>query len=213
VSGREPIRIAVMVSGQGRGTNLQAIMDGCSNRKINGSVAVVVGVSDDSPAMKRAKDQRIETVAVSPKDFSPNDYDEVVLSVLRDFRIDLICLAGYMRKLDQKIIDAYRDRIMNVHPALIPMFFGQGMYGHHVHEAAIERGVKVSGATVHFVDEDYDTGPIILQKFVPVMIDDTADILADRVLREEHRAYVEAVQLFSQGRLRVEGRKVRILEG
>jgi len=210
---REPIRIAVMVSGQGRGTNLQAILDACANGRITGKVAVVIGVTEESPAMKRARDQRIEAVAINPKDFSPNDYDEVVLSILRDFRIDLICLAGYMRKLDEKIIDAYRDRIMNVHPALIPMFFGQGMYGHHVHEAAVERGVKVSGATVHFVDEDYDTGPIILQKFVPVMIDDTADILADRVLQEEHRAYVEAVQLFAQGRLRVEGRKVRILEG
>jgi phosphoribosylglycinamide formyltransferase 1 len=213
VSPREPIKIAVMVSGQGRGTNLQAILDGCSNGRITGKVAVVIGVTEESPAIKRARDQRIEAVTVNPKDFSPDDYNEVVLSILRDFSIDLICLAGYMRKLDQKIIDAYRDRIMNVHPALIPMFFGKGMYGHHVHEAAVERGVKVSGATVHFVDEDYDTGPIILQKFVPVMIDDTADVLADRVLQEEHRAYVEAVQLFAQGRLRVEGRKVRILEG
>jgi phosphoribosylglycinamide formyltransferase 1 len=213
VSMREPIKIAVMVSGQGRGTNLQAILDACANGRITGKVAVVIGVSEESPAMKRARDQRVEAVAVNPKDFSPDDYNEVVLSVLRDFGIDLICLAGYMRKLDQKIIDAYRDRIMNVHPALIPMFFGKGMYGHHVHEAAVERGVKVSGATVHFVDEDYDTGPIILQKFVPVMIDDNADVLADRVLQEEHRAYVEAVQLFAQGRLRVEGRKVRILEG
>jgi phosphoribosylglycinamide formyltransferase 1 len=213
VSVIEPIKIAVMVSGQGRGTNLQAILDACGNGRITGKVAVVIGVTEESPAMKRARDQRIEAVAVNPKDFSSDDYNEVVLSILRDFKIDLICLAGYMRKLDQKIIDAYRDRIMNVHPALIPMFFGKGMYGHHVHEAAIERGVKVSGATVHFVDEDYDTGPIILQKFVPVMFADTADMLADRVLQEEHRAYVEAIQLFAQSRLRVEGRKVRILEG
>ncbi|MDO8683487.1 MAG: phosphoribosylglycinamide formyltransferase [Armatimonadota bacterium] len=207
-----PINIAVLVSGQGRGTNLQAILDACANGRINGKVAVVIGVKDDAPAMQRARDQRIESVSVSPKDFSEDDYNEVLLSILRDFKIDLICLAGYMRKLGQKLIDTYRDRIMNVHPALIPSFAGHGMYGHHVHEAAIERGVKVSGATVQFVDEDYDTGPIIIQKIVPVLFDDTPDVLAARVLPEEHRAYVEAIQLFAQGRLRVEGRKVRILE-
>ncbi|MDO8586808.1 MAG: phosphoribosylglycinamide formyltransferase [Armatimonadota bacterium] len=206
------INIAVLVSGQGRGTNLQAIMDACANGRIDGRVAVVIGVKDDAPAMQRARDQQVEAVAASPKDYSPEDYDAVLLSVLRDFKVDLVCLAGYMRKIGQPIIDAYRNRIMNVHPALIPMFFGQGMFGHHVHEAAIERGVRVSGATVHFVDEDYDTGPIIIQKFVTVMFDDTPDTLAARILPEEHRAYVEAIQLFARGRLRVEGRKVRILE-
>lgn len=209
--GRPPIKIAVMVSGQGRGTNLQAILDGCSNGKINGKIAVVIGVNDDSPAMKRARDQHVETVTVDPNSFSEDDYTEIVLSVLRDFQIDLICLAGYMRKVGQKIIDSYRNKILNVHPALIPMFFGSGMYGHHVHEAAIERGVKVSGATVHFVDEDYDTGPIVLQKIVPVKFNDTPDMLADRVLREEHLAYVEAVGLFADGRLAVVDRKVKIL--
>jgi phosphoribosylglycinamide formyltransferase 1 len=213
IPGLEPINIAVLVSGEGRGTNLQAIIDGCSNHKIHGRVAVVIGVNDYAPAMKRARDQRIEAIAIDPKDYSPEDYEAVLISILRDFKVHLICLAGYMRKVSQPLIEEYRNKIMNVHPALIPMFFGKGMYGHHVHEAAIERGVKISGATVHFVDEDYDTGPIIIQKFVPVMFDDNPNTLADKVLSEEHRAYVEAVQLFAQNRLRVEGRKVKILEG
>ena len=116
-----------------------------------------------------------------------------------------------MRLLGQNIIDSYRNRIMNVHPALIPMFFGKGMYGHHVHEAAISRGVKFTGVTVHFVDEEYDTGPIILQTIVPVEDGDTPDSLATRVLKHEHETYASAIALFAQNRLVVENRKVKIL--
>ena len=115
-----------------------------------------------------------------------------------------------MRVLGQNVVDAYRNRIMNVHPALIPSFCGKGMYGHHVHEAVIERGVKFSGATVHLVDEEYDTGPIVLQTVVPVLDDDTPDTLAARVLDAEHKTYAEAVALFADGRLEVVGRKVRV---
>ena len=205
-------RIAVMVSGAGRGSNMQAIIDGCKSGKIAGEVAVVIGVKDDAPAMERAAGQGIETAAISPKLFeNAQDYDDAVLKTLEDNKIDLICLAGYMRVLGQNIVDAYRNAIMNVHPALIPSFCGKGMYGHHVHEAVIARGVKFSGATVHLVDEEYDTGPIILQSIVPVEQDDTSDTLAARVLEKEHETYVEAVSLFAQGRLRVENRKVRIL--
>lgn len=205
-------RIAVMVSGAGRGSNMQAIIDGCKSGKIAGEVAVVIGVKDDAPAMERAAGQGIETAAISPKLFeNAQDYDDAVLKTLKDNKIDLICLAGYMRVLGQNIVDAYRNAIMNVHPALIPSFCGKGMYGHHVHEAVIARGVKFSGVTVHLVDEEYDTGPIILQSIVPVEQDDTPDTLAARVLEKEHETYVEAVSLFAQGRLRVENRKVRIL--
>ena len=206
------IRIAVLVSGQGRGTNLQAIIDSCEAGRIGGRVAVVIGVRDDAPAMERARNHGIPAVALSPKALgSEETYEAALLACLKDYRVDLVCLAGYMRKLGQGVIDAYRNRIMNVHPALIPMFFGVGMYGHHVHEAAIRRGVKVSGATVHFVDEDYDTGPIIIQRVVPVLFEDTPDTLAARILPEEHKAYTEAIQLFAQGRLKVEGRKVKVL--
>lgn len=207
-----PLRIAVLVSGQGRGSNMQAIIDGCRSGKINGEVALVVGVKDDAPAMERARDQGVPTLAISPKAFDTTDaYDDAVFSALQASSIDLICLAGYMRVLGQKIIDAWRDRIMNVHPALIPSFCGKGMYGHHVHEAVIARGVKFTGVTVHLVDEEYDTGPIILQTIVPVEPDDTPDSIAAKVLVQEHKTYAEAISLFAQGRLRVLDRKVTIL--
>ena len=208
----KPIRIGVMVSGQGRGSNMQAIVDACKSGKINGSVVLVLGVNEDAPAMERAKAQQIATVSISPKAFDSADgYDNALFSALQDAEVDLICLAGYMRLLGQNIVDQYRNHIMNVHPALIPMFFGKGMYGHHVHEAAIARGVKVSGATVHFVDEHYDTGPIILQSVVPVEYEDTADTLAARVLVQEHKTYTDAVALFADGRLKVINRRVQIL--
>lgn len=207
------VKIAVLISGHGRGTNMQAIIDGCTDGRVNGDVAVVIGVRSDAPAMERAATAGVETIVVSPKEYdSSGDYDQALLEALKSRDIDLICLAGYMRKLGQSIIDSYRNRIMNVHPALIPMFFGQGMYGSHVHEAAVARGVKVSGCTVHFVDEDYDTGPIILQTVVPVEADDSPESLAARILPEEHKTYVRAIQIFAEGRIEVIGRKVKIAE-
>lgn len=203
------IRIAVMVSGAGRGSNMQAIIDACASGKIDGEVAIVIGVKDDAAAMERARSQSIKTVSISPKSFdNTQGYDDAVLKTLQESKIDLICLAGYMRVLGQNIIDAYRNAIMNVHPALIPSFCGKGMYGHHVHEAVIARGVKFTGVTVHFVDEDYDSGPIIAQTIVPVEQDDTPDSVAARVLEKEHETYAHAVALFAQGRLRVVNRRV-----
>ena len=191
---------------------MQAIIDACKSGKINGEVALVLGVNEDAPAMERARGQGIPTSAISPKAYDSTDvYDEAVFQALQAANIGLICLAGYMRILGQKIVDAYRNRIMNVHPALIPSFCGKGMYGHHVHEAVIARGVKFTGATVHLVDEEYDTGPIVLQRIVPVEETDTPDSIAAKVLIEEHLAYTDAVALFAQGRLRVVGRKVSIL--
>jgi phosphoribosylglycinamide formyltransferase-1 len=211
-SSLNPLRIAVLVSGQGRGSNMQAIVDACKSGKINGEVALVIGVKDDAPAMDRARTAGISTAALSPKSFRSGEaYDESILAALREHQIDLICLAGYMRVLGQQIIDAYRDRIMNVHPALIPSFCGKGMYGHHVHEAVIARGVKYTGVTVHLVDEEYDTGPIVAQTVVPVEQDDTPDTLAARVLAAEHATYTDAIALFAQGRLRVVSRKVTTL--
>lgn len=201
-----------MVSGQGRGSNMQAIIDACGAGKINGRVALVIGVKDNAPAMERARKEGIKTAAISPKSFiSQVEYDEAVLKALQENNIDLICLAGYMRVLGQNIVDAYRGRIMNVHPALIPSFCGKGMYGHHVHEAVLARGMRFSGVTVHFVDEDYDTGPIILQAVVPVEQDDSPDTLAARVLTYEHKTYTDAIALFADNRLKIEGRRVRIL--
>lgn len=206
-----PIRIAVLVSGVGRGSNMQAIIDACKSGKINGEVGLVVGVKDDSPAMQRAADAGVETATISPYAYaSDEEYTQALYAALQSHNIDLICLAGYMRLLGSKVMKAYKNRIMNVHPALIPMFCGKGMYGHHVHEAAIKRGVKVSGATVHFVDEEYDTGPIILQTVVPIEDDDTPETLAAKVLVQEHKTYTDAVALFAEGRLEVRDGRVRI---
>jgi formyltetrahydrofolate-dependent phosphoribosylglycinamide formyltransferase len=200
-----------MVSGQGRGTNMQAIIDACASGKINGEVVLVIGVKDDAPAMERARSVGVKTLTISPKDYATaDDYDNAIFQALADHRVDLICLAGYMRVLGAKIVERWRNRIMNVHPALIPSFCGKGMYGHHVHEAVIARGVKYTGVTVHFVDEDYDTGPIILQTVVPVEDDDTPETLAARVLKQEHQTYTDAIALFADGKLEVVGRKVRI---
>jgi len=206
------INIAVMISGHGRGSNLQAIIDACKDGRIDGRVAVVIGVKDDAPAMQRARDNGIPSVEVRPKEFDTDeDYGHRIMDLLSEHRVDLICLAGYMRILPLDVVRAFRSRIMNTHAALIPSFCGKGMYGEHVHNAVIEYGAKVSGCTIHLVDEQYDTGPIIIQKCVPVEEGDTPETLAARILPLEHQSYVEAVQLFAQGRLKVEGRIVRVL--
>ena len=209
----QPINIAVLVSGHGRGTTLQAIINACRDGRITGVIAVVIGVKDDVPAMDRARDSGIPAIALRPKEFATDEaYGRRILEVLSEHRVDLVCLAGYMRILPTEVVGAYRSRIMNTHAALIPAFCGKGMYGEHVPKAILDYGVKVSGCTIHFVDEVYDHGPIIVQKAVPVEEGDTPETLAARVLPFEHQAYIEAIQLFAEGRLKVEGRVVRVLE-
>ena len=174
-------RIAILVSGPSRGSNMQAIIEACRDGRIpDSAVVAVVGARDDAPALQKAQP-------------------------------DLICLAGYMRLLPAQVVQAYPMRILNIHPALLPLFGGKGMYGLKVHQAAIDSGMKITGCTVHFVDEGYDTGPIILQRCVPILDDDTPETLAARVLPLEHETYIEAIRLFVQGRLRVEGRRVRVV--
>lgn len=201
-----------MVSGHGRGTNLQAIIDACASGEIPASVAVVIGTRSDAPALDRARAAGIKTVVVAPKKYEGDDeaYGGALLRVLHASDVGLICLAGYMRILPMQVVETYRNRIMNVHPALLPLFGGKGMYGDNVHCAVIDSGMKVSGATVHFVDERYDAGPIIHQLAVPVLDDDTPESLAARVLVQEHCAYAQAIRWFAEGRLRVEGRRVRV---
>ncbi len=206
------INIAVLVSGHGRGSNMQAIVDACTDGRITGRVAVVVGVKDDVPAMDRARENGIPAIALSPKEFDSDEaYGARILEVLAEHNVDLICLAGYMRILPIEVVRKFQWRIMNTHAALIPSFCGKGMYGEHVHQAVLDYGAKVSGCTIHFVDEEYDSGPIIVQKCVPVEEGDTSDTLGARILPNEHKAYVEAVQLFAEGRLKVEGRVVHVL--
>lgn len=207
-------RIVVLVSGPARGTNMQAIIEACRDGRIpNSQVVAVIGTRDDAPALQKARDFGIATAVVNPKEFpEPEMYSDALLWTLQKAQPDLICLAGYMRLLPARIVHTYPMQIMNIHPALLPLFGGKGMYGLRVHQAVLESGMKVTGCTVHFVDEHYDTGPIILQRCIPVREDDTPESLAARLLPIEHETYIEAIRLFVLDKLRVEGRRVRILE-
>lgn len=204
--------IAILVSGAGRGSNMKNIIEACNEGYAKGQVKVVIGIKE-SPAIQIAQGFGVKTVLINPKEYScEEEYQEAVYQCIKENNTDLICLAGYMKLLSGKTLSEYENRIMNVHPALIPMFYGKGMYGHHIHEAAIKRGVKVSGCTVHFVDKEYDTGPIILQTVVYVEPGDTPESLAARILPNEHKTYRKAVQLFCDGKLTVKDRQVIISE-
>lgn len=206
-------RIAILVSGPSRGSNMRAIIEACRDVRIPGSAVVaVIGARDDAPALQLAQALGVQTAVVNPKEFpEPDMYGDALLWVLQKAQPDLICLAGYMRLLPKPVVQAYPMQILNIHPALLPLFGGKGMYGLKVHQAVIESGMKVTGCTVHFVDEQYDTGPIVLQRCIPVMDDDTPETLAARLLPVEHATYIEAIRLFVEGRLRLEGRRVRVV--
>ncbi|MEP6755086.1 MAG: phosphoribosylglycinamide formyltransferase [Chthonomonadales bacterium] len=198
-----PIRVAVLVSGHGRGSNLQALIDGCYDGRINGTIEMVVGTRSDAPALDRAKSALIVTKVVSPKQFEGDNiaYGVALLDLLNGSQIDLICLAGYMRVLPGNVVRNFAGRVLNIHPSLLPKYGGKGMFGEYVHTAVLAAGDIESGCTVHFVEDGYDTGPIALQSTVPVMPNDTPESLAARVLVAEHDAYVEAVRLFALNRL------------
>lgn len=199
--------LGVLVSG--RGTNLQAIMDAIEAGEIpNTRLAVVVSDNPDAPALRRAEARGIPTAVVVRSQYpSRAAFEEALAEPLRQHGVTLVALAGFMRLLSRTFINAFPQRIMNIHPALLPAFPGLDAQGQ-----AVRYGVKVSGCTVHFVDEGMDTGPIILQEAVPVYDDDTAMTLADRILPVEHRLYPRALALYAQGRLVIEGRRVRILQ-
>ena len=207
---RPPLPIAALVSGAGRGSNLAALLEACAAGQIPGRVALVIGTRRDAPALERAQSAGAAISVVSPRKYEDDEtgYAAALLRVLEKQEIGLICLAGYMRRLPPPVVAAYAGRVMNIHPALLPLFGGRGMYGENVHRAVLESGMKVSGCTVHFVDNDYDTGPIIAQRTVPTLDSDTPQTLAARVLEQEHQAYAEAVRWFAEGRLRVDGRRV-----
>ena len=187
----EEVRIGVLVSGGG--TNLQALMDACMEGEINGQVVLVISNRDDAYALERAADSGIRGQLVSPRDYKGENYDRELIRLFREEKVQLVVLAGYLRVLSPLFIDEYRDRIINIHPSLIPAFCGKGFYGERVHRAVLESGVKQTGATVHLVDEGTDTGPILLQETVSVLEDDTVESLQKRVLKVEHRILVKAV--------------------
>jgi phosphoribosylglycinamide formyltransferase-1 len=197
-----PLRIGVLVSG--RGSNLQAILDATARPDFPARVVVVVSDREHAIALDRARRAGVATVYMSPKDRSDREaFDAAVGAALEQARVELVCLAGFMRVLGRAFVRSWSGRIMNVHPALLPAFPGLA-----AQRQALDYGVKVAGATVHFVDEGVDTGPIIAQASVPVHDADTEESLSLRILVEEHRLYPEAIRLFALGRLRVAGRRV-----
>ncbi len=204
------IRIAVLASGSG--SNLQALIDAWEVGSIKAKFSLVFSNVQEAKALERAEAHGIETVSITSKGYkgTREQYDEQILNLCQDKKIDLICLAGYMRILTPVLIKPFLYRIMNIHPALLPKFGGEGMYGHHVHEAVIAAKEKESGATVHFVTEGVDAGPIILQGTVPVSVKDTAETLAEKVLKVEHQIYPEAVRLFCEGKIKVVDGRVKV---
>lgn len=203
------MRLAVFASGGG--TNFQAILDAIDHGTLPAKPVCCVSNTPDAGALDRAERADVPTAVVPPSDYDdPSTFGNALLDVLAEHDVSFVALAGYMIKVPTNVVDAYRGRITNVHPALLPAFGGQGMYGMHVHEAVIEYGAHWSGVTVHLVDEEYDHGPIILQEPVPVYPDDTPQALADRVQKVEHRLYPEALRLFAQGRVHLEDRTTRI---
>ena len=202
------LKIAVLLSGSGR--TLQNFIDLRRAGLLDIEIPLAIGSKGNLLGLQRASSAEIPTAVVERREFkSAGEYCDRVFDLCDQARVDLICLAGWLCLLH--LPDRYLGRAMNIHPALLPSFGGKGMFGHHVHQAVIDHGCKISGCTVHFLDNSYDTGPIILQRTCPVLDDDTADALAGRVFEQEMIAYPEAIRLFGLNRLRIEGRRVRVM--
>ena len=199
------INVGVLISG--RGSNLQAIIDASEKGDISAKVAVVVSNKSDAYGLERAKKHKIPIAVFEPKKFSDkNTYELEIVKSFKQHKVDLVCLAGYMRIVGPVLLEHYQGKMINIHPALLPSFPGL-----HGQKQALEHGVKVSGVTVHFVDEGCDTGPIIVQAAVPVLENDTEKTLSARILEQEHKIYPRAIKLFADGKLKIEGRRVKIL--
>ncbi len=206
-SATQPIRLAVLLSGGG--TTLQNFLDRSADGRLNARVVQVVSNRADAFGLERARRACIPAAVFERRSYaSPEEFSARIFDLCRRVRAELVCLAGFLQLI--RVPDDFAGRVMNIHPALIPAFCGKGYYGRHVHEAALAHGVKVSGCTVHFADNQYDHGPIILQRTVPVLDDDTPETLAARVHEQENEAYPEAIHLFAAGRLKIEGRRVRV---
>ena len=200
------LNIAVFASG--RGTNFQSIIDAVKTGDIEAEIKILISDNQDAGALKRAEREDIENIFINPSHFeSKEDYEEELINILEGVNTDLVVLAGYMRILSPFFVSKFKNKIVNIHPSLLPAFKGL-----EAQKQAVEYGVKYSGCTVHFVDQGMDTGPIIKQAVVEVKADDTAEDLAARILKEEHKIYPEVVNLIAEDRLEIEGRKVKILK-
>jgi phosphoribosylglycinamide formyltransferase-1 len=201
--------LGVLVSGGG--SNLQSIIDSCETGYLPAETAVVISNKPEVYALERANKHDIPAYTLLSKDYKTSrEYEDELIFILEKHDVDLVVLAGFIKVLSPYFVSKFTRKIVNIHPSLIPSFCGRGFYGKKVHEAVIEYGVKITGVTVHFVDEGTDTGPIILQRAVPVKDDDTPDTLAARVLIEEHKIYPEALKLYAEDRLIIKGRRVLI---
>ena len=208
----EMLNIAVFASG--RGSNFEAILSAIKKGSLpNVDIVVVISNNADAGALSTARSNNIPAVHLSRKQYAS---DEEFLSRLSDILeihgVNFIVLAGYMKKIDSSIVRKYRNRMLNIHPALLPKFGGSGMYGMHVHQAVIDSKERVSGATVHIVDEEYDRGPIVLQKSIEIAPNETPESLAERVLKIEHEIYPQAIRLFAEGKIAVDGSHVTVVQ-
>ena len=206
-----PLRVAVLASG--RGSNLQAIIDAIEAGQLQAKIVAVISNKQDAVALERARKHGLPDLFVDPKPFagrpdSREVYDQVLLDLLKKYDVELVLLAGYMKIVTAVLVNSYANRMMNIHPSLLPSFPGLD-----VQRKAIEWGCKLAGCTVHFVTEGVDEGPIILQAAVPILDSDTAESLAARILEQEHKIYPRAIRLFAENRLRIEGRRVLIEQG
>lgn len=202
---KQPLRLAVLLSAGG--TTLQNLIDRIAAKSLDAQIVLVISNNADAFGLTRAKNAGIPTLVVNRKEAgSREEFSRRMFDACRAANADLVCMAGFLQLI--VVPDDFLGRVMNVHPSLIPAFCGQGFYGHHVHEGVLAYGAKVSGCTIHFADNQYDHGPIILQRPVPVFDRDTAETLAARVFEQECDAYPEAIRLFGEGKLRLDGRRV-----
>jgi phosphoribosylglycinamide formyltransferase 1 len=202
------VKLGVLVSG--RGSNLQAIIDNIERGLLPAEIAVVISDQHDAYALERARKHSIPAIHMSATAFKRkrDEYDAFLVTELQKNNVELVCLAGFMRIITPTLIKAFPNRILNIHPALLPAFPGL-----HVQKAALDHGVKFSGCTVHFVDEGMDTGPIIIQAVVPILDKDSEDSLSERILKQEHKIYSRAILLYAEGKLKIEGKRVLVTDG
>lgn len=203
-----PLRIAVLLSGSG--TTLQNLLDRTADGRLPAKIVQVVSNRVDALGLMRAEVAGVPTTVVERRACASRaEFSQRIFDACRAAAAELVCLGGFLQLVE--IPPDFMGRVLNIHPSLIPAFCGKGFHGRHVHEAALAMGVKVSGCTVHFADNEYDHGPIVLQRVVPVLDDDAPEVLAARIFEQECEAYPEAIQLFAEGRLRLEGRRIRVL--
>jgi phosphoribosylglycinamide formyltransferase-1 len=202
------VRIGVLASG--RGSNLQAIIDNIEQGLLPAEIVVVISDQPDAYSLERARNYNIPAIHISAKGYrgKRDEYDALLVKELQKNNVELVCLAGFMRIVTPTLIKAFPNRILNIHPALLPAFPGL-----HVQKAALDHGVKFSGCTVHFVDEGMDTGPIVIQAVVPILDNDSEDSLSERILKQEHKIYSRAIHLYAEGRLKIYGRRVLVIDG